>query len=65
MYSKESKVRRTGSFIYEEFMPTDGTDVKVYTVGPEYAMPKRESPLRWMDVWRETSMGKKSDFLSS
>lgn len=25
-------VRRDGSFIYEEFLPTGGTDVKVYTV---------------------------------
>jgi hypothetical protein len=30
-------VRRGGSFIYEEFLPTGGTDVKVYTVGPRYA----------------------------
>lgn len=29
MYSPESSVRKTGSYIYEEFMPTDGTDVKV------------------------------------
>ena len=29
MYSPESNVRKTGSYIYEEFMPTDGTDVKV------------------------------------
>ncbi len=29
MYSPISTVRKTGSFIYEEFMPTDGTDVKV------------------------------------
>ena len=29
MYSPESTVRNTGSYIYEEFMPTDGTDVKV------------------------------------
>lgn len=29
VYSPESSVRKTGSYIYEEFMPTDGTDVKV------------------------------------
>ncbi|XP_077613408.1 inositol hexakisphosphate and diphosphoinositol-pentakisphosphate kinase 2 [Crocuta crocuta] len=28
VYSPESNVRKTGSYIYEEFMPTDGTDVK-------------------------------------
>ncbi|KAG7221130.1 hypothetical protein INR49_017601 [Caranx melampygus] len=28
VYSPESSVRKTGSYIYEEFMPTDGTDVK-------------------------------------
>ena len=32
VYSKESSVRREGSYIYEDFMATDGTDVKVYTV---------------------------------
>ena len=32
MYSPVSTVRKTGSYIYEEFMPTDGTDVKVYYV---------------------------------
>ena len=30
-------VRREGSFLYEEFLTTGGTDVKVYTVGPRYA----------------------------
>lgn len=36
-YSSEGHVRKSGSYIYEDFMPTDGTDVKVYTVGPNYA----------------------------
>ena len=37
VYSTCSRVRQAGSFVYEEFVPTDGTDIKVYTVGYEYA----------------------------
>lgn len=35
-YPEINEVRREGSYIYEEFVETQGTDVKMYTVGPEY-----------------------------
>lgn len=34
-YPEINDVRRDGSYIYEEFIETQGTDVKMYTVGPD------------------------------
>jgi inositol-hexakisphosphate/diphosphoinositol-pentakisphosphate 1-kinase len=36
-YPEVSTIRREGSFIYEEFMMTQGTDIKIYAVGRAYA----------------------------
>ena len=35
--SGQSTIRKHESYIYEEFLPTDGFDIKIYTVGGEYA----------------------------
>jgi inositol-hexakisphosphate/diphosphoinositol-pentakisphosphate 1-kinase len=44
-YPDINEVRRDGSYIYEAFVVTQGTDVKMYTVGPEYGHAEaRKSP---------------------
>mmetsp|Transcript_13732 Transcript_13732/g.24396 ORF Transcript_13732/g.24396 Transcript_13732/m.24396 type:complete len:1129 (+) Transcript_13732:620-4006(+) len=44
-FPDESSVRREGSFVYESFLRTEGSDVKVYTVDSTYAHSEaRKSP---------------------
>jgi len=44
-FPNENKVRRNGSFVYESFLHTEGSDVKVYTVTSNYAHSEaRKSP---------------------
>ncbi len=44
-------MRKDGSYIYEEFLATDGTDVKVHAVGPDYAFADaRKSPVSHVNI---------------
>lgn len=43
----DGNVRRNGSFIYEEFLTTGGTDVKVYTVRDHHCHRFPMATIRW------------------
>ena len=56
-YPNINKIRRDKSYIYEEYLQTDGFDIKVYTVGEKYAHAEaRKSPS--LDGIVERSKGK-------
>ena len=45
-YPDVSSIRTSGSFLYEEFLMTQGTDIKIYVAGPDYAHAEaRKSPV--------------------
>lgn len=49
-----NSIRNDGNYIYEEFLPTNGFDIKVYCVGDEYAHAEaRKSPVLDGKVQRE------------
>ena len=55
----KSTIRTEGSYLYEEFLPTDGFDIKVYTVGEDYAHAEaRRCPSIDGKVQRDETTGK-------
>ncbi|TMW68840.1 hypothetical protein Poli38472_006308 [Pythium oligandrum] len=55
-YPECNQIRRDGSYIYEEFLNTQGTDVKVYTVGSSYGHAEaRKSPVLDGRVLRDSA----------
>jgi inositol-hexakisphosphate/diphosphoinositol-pentakisphosphate 1-kinase len=59
----KSAIRTDGSYVYEEFLPTDGFDIKVYTVGGDYAHAEaRKCPSLDGKVIRDKKTGKEERF---
>jgi inositol-hexakisphosphate/diphosphoinositol-pentakisphosphate 1-kinase len=58
-YPNDNSLRREGGpYIYEEYVPTDGNDVKVYAVGSSYAHAEvRVSPAVDGEVKRDNASG--------
>lgn len=55
-YPDCNTIRRDGSYIYEEFLNTQGTDVKVYTLGSSYGHAEaRKSPVLDGRVMRDSA----------
>ncbi|EOD06649.1 hypothetical protein EMIHUDRAFT_471176, partial [Emiliania huxleyi CCMP1516] len=55
-YPDVSEIRRDGAYIYEEFLPTEGADLKVYTVGPKYAYAEARSPVEPVEARKSPTL---------
>lgn len=58
----QNNIRTDKSYFYEEFLQTDGFDIKVYTVGPEYAHAEARKSPTLDGVVKRTSEGKEQRY---
>ena len=57
-YPNNNKIRRDKSYIYEEFLQSDGFDIKVYTVGEDYFHAEERKSPTLDGVVKRTTEGK-------